>query len=191
MRSFPVVISALSLSLLACTEAEQIPDLKTSNGGSYSVTATDPVPAKKPFFSPEFRKGVLSAMSLGYVPVSPDTFELIPENEFFSLVNPAGIFTEQQMIYFKQGESVRVRLKGACEIAMEERTLLSTQDLDIIISAMSRKLKDPQEERYMKRPFSYWQFKSAICHIYTTEEKNRKHMDTVYELWIGFQTPVE
>ncbi len=188
----PVTALIILLWVLSSCSGENTEPVKAlSDSTSYSVTPTEPPQAKKPFYSPEFRKAVLSALERGYTPLNPDTFELVPPNEYFSLVSPQNYFNGQQMIYFNQGETVRVRLKKSHELVMEEFTFLSTKDLDEIMMAMTRKLTDPREERFLRRPFTYWQFKNALCHIYTQEEKDRKAMDVAYEIWIGFQMPAE
>ena len=191
MRNLLVVIFVLPLAFSSCSDESTDPALEGKDSSSYSVTLTEPPKAKKPFYSPEFRKAVLSAIERGYTPLNPDTFELVPPTEYFSLVNPQNYFNSQERIYFDQGETVRVRLKKSHELVFEEYTFLSTKDLDEIVAAMSRKLANPREDRFLRRPFTYWQFKNALCHIYTPEEIDRKSMDVAYELWIGFQTPAE
>ena len=157
---------------------------------------------KSPVVRPSFRKAILAMLAKNWQLANPDTFEIIPEGEYFSLTTPGNILSGQDMIYFKQGETARVRFQfqsdaqnskasNMHEIIMEEHILLSTQDVDRIIAAMSKKVTSPYEERFLKRPFTFWQFENAICHMYTAEEEHRKVMDGVYEEWIKIQSPEE
>ncbi|MCC7303695.1 MAG: hypothetical protein IT233_13730 [Bacteroidia bacterium] len=158
-----------------------------------SVVKTDrlPIPEKKPVYSPDLKRAVLFALQKGYTLLDTDTFTLIPEQEHFSLVRPADYFDSQQQLFLRQSSSARVRLKKNAMIILEERTFLSYGDLGAVQGAMSRKLEDPRQERFLRRPFTFWQYKTALCHIFTESENNRSDMDELYTEWIRLQTPAE
>lgn len=182
-----VFIGALCF-LYSCSE----PENTGQNQPSPQITSDSfAVPEKKPFYSSEFKQAVLWAISKGYVPLDPDTFTLIPPYEHFSLVNPAAYFNGQQSLYIGQSESVRVSLIKDAVVVMEERTFLSQEDLGSIQGALTRKLEDPRIERFLRRPFTYWQYKLALCHIFTDQERDRGKMDEIYNEWTRLQTPKE
>ncbi len=195
-RYFPVIILFFVAS---CSGDVSTPDAiqdKQVPLGDSSLTE------KIPVVRPSFRKAVLAMLAKNWQLANTDTFEIIPEGEYFSLTTPGNILSGQDMIYLKQGETVRVRFQfqsnaknpkasNMHEIILEEHILLSTQDVDRIIAAMSKKVTSPYEERFLKRPFTFWQFENAICHLFTAEEKHRKLMDLCYEEWVKIQSPGE
>lgn len=157
------------------------------------IVKTDslPVPAKTPVYSPGLKTVVLFALQKGFTLLDADTFTLIPEQEHFSLIRSSDYFDAQQLLFIRQSGSARVRLKKNAVIILEERTFLSYGDLGAINGALSRKLEDPRQERFLRRPFTFWQNKTALCHIFTENEKDRADMDELYTEWIRLQSPAE